>query len=270
MDHYSTLGVSRAASPEEIKKAYRKLAMQYHPDKGGDISKFHAINEAYETLSDPNKKHLHDNPPPQNPFGQPGGFSYSAAGFDFNDIFRQAFGQRGPSPFENSPFRQTQQLYRTRLEVSLMDSYLGEEKVLQVSTPTGTSAIKIKVPPGTNSGDQVRYDGVIDGAHLVIEFIVSPDLKFDRRGNDLYFNLPISILDLIVGETIDFRTIDGKMMSVTIPAKTQPNMQIRLAGQGMPISNSGQYGDQILLLKPILPDNIHNDIVDAILRTRTK
>ena len=270
MDHYSTLGVSRTASPEEIKKAYRKLAMQHHPDQGGDINKFHAINEAYETLGDTNKKHLYDNHSPQNPFGQNGGFSYTSNGFDFNDLFRHAFGQRGPNPFENSPFRQTQQLYRTRLEVSLLDSYRGEEKVLQVGTPTGTSAIKIKVPPGTNSGDQVRYDGVIDGAHLVIEFIVSPDLKFDRRGNDLYFNLPISILDLIIGTTIDFRTINGNVLSVKIPPRTQPSMQIKLAGEGMPISNSGNYGDQILLLKPILPDNIHIDIIDAIMRTRNK
>jgi len=270
MDHYNTLGVSRTASPEEIKKAYRKLAMQHHPDQGGDISKFHAINEAYETLGDPNKKSLYDNPQHQSNPMHPGGFSFTSNGFDFNDIFRQAFGQRGPNPFENSPFRQTQQLYRTRLEVSLLASYHGEEKLLQVSTPTGTNTIKIKVPPGTNSGDQVKYDGLIDGAHLIIEFIVSPDLKFDRRGNDLYFNLPISVLDLIVGTTIDFRTIDGKMLSVNIPPNTQPNKQIKISGEGMPISNSGNYGDQILLLKPILPDNIHTDIIDAITRTRNK
>lgn len=269
MDHYSILGVSREASLEEIKKAYRKLAMQHHPDQGGDISKFHKLNEAYETLSDPSKKHLYDNPRKQSQ--HPGGFNFNVNGFDLNDIFRQAFGQQGPNPFDNNPFRQTQQqLYRTRLEISLMDSYYGEEKALQVSSPTGVSAIKVKVPPGTKSGDQVRYDGVIDGAHLVIEFIVLPDLKFDRRGNDLYFNLPISILDLIVGTKVDFRTIDGKMLSVNIPPRTQPTMQIKISGEGMPISDSGHYGDQILLLKPILPDNIDDDIIEAIINSRNK
>ena len=268
MDHYKTLGVSHGASPDEIKKAFRKLAMQYHPDKGGDINKFQEISSAYEILSDPNKRAVYDAPAPQNPFGgfaqHPGGFSFNVNGFD---VFRQAFGH---NPFEQSSARPQQQLYRTRLEVSLLDSYYGAEKVLQLSTPTGVKTVNIKVPSGISTGDQIRYEGVIDGASLIIEFLVAPDLKFDRRGSDLYFNLPISVLALIVGETIDFRTINGKTLSVAIPPRTQPSMQIKLAGEGMPIADSGHYGDQILLLKPLIPDKIDSEVIEAIKRSQTK
>jgi DnaJ-class molecular chaperone len=86
----------------------------------------------------------------------------------------------------------------------------------------------------------------------------------------LYANYPISVLDLIVGTKVQFQAINGKMLEVTIPAKTQPNHQIRLPGLGMPISNTGQYGDQILLLKPFIPDSISNDIIDSIKRNQSK
>jgi DnaJ-class molecular chaperone len=92
-----------------------------------------------------------------------------------------------------------------------------------------------------------------------------PDLKFDRNGDDLYCNLPISVLDLIVGTKIKFTSIAGKTIEVTIPPNTQPSQHIRLSSLGMPIKNAPNlYGDQILLLKPYIPDNIHNDIIEAI------
>jgi DnaJ-class molecular chaperone len=132
------------------------------------------------------------------------------------------------------------------------------------------NTVTIKVPSGISTGDQIRYEGVIDGASLIIEFLVAPDLKFDRRGHDLYFNLPISVLALIVGETIDFKTINGNTVSVKIPPRTQPSMQIKLAGEGMPIADSGRHGDQILLLKPLIPDKIDNEVIEAIKRSQTK
>jgi curved DNA-binding protein len=260
MDHYNTLGIQRTASAEEIKKAYRKLAMQHHPDRGGDQNKFQEIQTAYDTLSDPQKRAAYDNPAPQQFMNHPGGFSFNINGFDLNGLFSQAFGQ-------NNPFHQSQtsqrQVYRTRVSISLLDVYNGAEQILQLGTPMGMKAITIKIPEGIQSGQNVRYDNVLDEASLIIEFVIQPDLKFNREGDNLYSNVSISVLDLIVGTKVEFTTLSGSTLEVNIPAGTQPYQQIRLGGYGMPAGN-GMRGDQILLLKPFIPANINSDIIDTI------
>jgi len=263
MDHYSTLGIPRTASPEEIKKAYRKLAMEHHPDRGGDNAKFQEISVAYNTLSDPDKKAAYDNP--QQQFGQPGGFDFNVNGFDINDFFGQVFGQRQGSPFG----QRSQQVYRTRVTVSLVDAYNCVDQVLKLNTPQGTKVINIKLPRGLQTGNQIRYDNVIDNGLLIVEFVILPDLRYDRKGDDLYANLPVSVLDLIVGTKLQFTTISKKTLEVTIKPQTQPWMQLKIAGEGMPSAN-GNYGDQILLIKPFIPDSIDNDIIESIKRSQNK
>lgn len=268
MDYYSILGVSCDASQEDIKKAYRKLAMQHHPDKGGDVTKFQEITNAYETLSDPDKRLQYDNPSSQqhHPFGNhPGGFSFNVNGFDLNDIFSQVFGQRGHSPFGQ---QRTSPVYRTKVSVSLVDAYNGAEHLLQINTPDGLKAITVKIPPGIRTGDHVRYDTVLENAQLIIEFVVMPDVRFQRHGNDLHSTLEISVLDLIVGTKLEVNTINGKKLEVTVNPRTQPNQHIRLPGFGMPAGN-GYFGDQILLLKPFIPDNISDDVIESINRSKT-
>jgi len=255
MDHYNTLGVPREASQEEIKKAYRKLAMEHHPDKGGDVSKFQEITNAYETLGDPDKRSQYDNPQSQQ-FNHPGGFGVNINGFDLDNLFGQIFGNRGG-------FNQRQQIYRTKIQVSLVDAYNGSTQPFQIQTPQGLKVINIKVPAGVNTGDQLRYDNVIENGQLIIEFIVLPDHRYERHGYDLYSIQSISVLDLIVGTTVEIETISGKKLNVTIKPNTQPNQQVRVNGHGMPYEN-GQFGDQILLLKPYIPDTIHSDITDSI------
>jgi curved DNA-binding protein len=272
MDHYNTLGVDRTSSQDEIKKAYRKLAMMYHPDKGGDLAKFQEISVAYETLSDPDKRSAYDNPFPQYNRPNMGGFHFNMNGVDMSEIFAQAFGQTASSAFDQTfgrqgGFRQqSQQVYRARVTVSLSSSYHSEEQALHLGTPQGTKVVSIKVPLGVSSGDQVRYEGLIENAQLIIEFIVLPDLKFDRQGPNLHSNYPISVLDLIVGKKVEFTAFSGVKLEIDIPAGTQPNQQIRISGHGMPIGN-GVYGDQILLLKPYTPANISEDVVESIKRS---
>lgn len=270
MDYYKTLGVDRNASPDDIKKAYRKLAGQHHPDKGGDTAKFQEIQKAYETLSDPQKKQQYDSPHTQGGpggfhfnfgGGGPGGFHFHQQGFDINEIFGQMFGQQ-------NPFAQRQQVFRTQLSVTLMDAYNGGSQVLKVQTQTGTKIINIDIPKGVKDGDQFRYDNMLDGATLIVEFRVQPDLRFERRGNDLYCNHQISVLDLLVGTKIQFKTISGKTFEVEVKPMTQPHIQLRIPGQGMPISNGNQYGDQIILLKPFVPDKIDSSITESILRSK--
>lgn len=242
-----------------LKKAYRKLAMQYHPDKGGDVAKFQEITNAYETLSDADKRFQYDNPTArQNPF--PGGFGFNQQTYDINDILNQFFRHQNHQAH-------TQQIYRTRVTVSLVDSFNGASHSFQLTTSSGVKIINVNVPKGVETGDQVRYENVIENGTLIVEFHVLSDLRFDRKGNDLYCNLPISVLDLIVGTKATVNTISGKTMEVTINPNTQPTQQIRLVGLGMPVKgHNGIYGDQILLLKPYLPDNISTDIIDSIKR----
>lgn len=267
MDHYTALGLNKNATTEEIKKAYRKLASQNHPDKGGDTAKFQKIQEAYDTLSDPQKRAQYDNPMHNNFMhgqqGFPGGFNFNfnGGGIDINDIFSQFF----THPNMQRPNRQ---VFRTGIAVSLKEAYTGTNKILDINTQTGKKVIDLKIPPGINTGDQIRYDNVIDNAVLLVEFNVLPDLKFDRRGNDLYCNQSISVLDLIVGTSIDFVTLSGKTLQITIKPQTQPHANIKLNGYGMPVPNTSLYGDQYLLIKPYIPDNISSEIIDSILRNK--
>lgn len=265
-DYYKTLGVDRNATPDIIKKAYRKLAGVHHPDKGGDTAKFQQIEEAYRTLSDPTKKQQYDNP---NPFGNgphQQGFTFNMHNgmFNFDDIFGQMF--RNP-PNNQQRFHQT---YRTIVYVTLEQSYEGGEQNLKLQTPTESHVIKIKVPKGVQNGEQMRYDNVVPNANLIVEFKVQEHLKYERKGSDLYCSQSISVLDLIIGTSIKFTTISGKEFEVKIPPKTQPNTQMRIPAEGMPIFGSNSYGDQIILIKPFIPDIIDEEITQSILRSKSQ
>lgn len=262
MDYYKILGVDKNSTLDEIKKAYRKLASKHHPDKGGDKKTFQEVQEAYSTLSDPNKRSLYDNPRPQ---GFANGININGQGFDINDIFNQMFTQQ-----HQNMHRQSRQMFRTIVAVSLLEAYNGGSKILELNTQTGKKIIDIKIPRGVNTGDQMRYDQIIDHASLIIEFQVLPDLKYDRKNHDLYCNHSISVLDLIVGTEIQFTTISGKILNVQIKPKTQPFVNIKISGHGMPILDTNKFGDQYLLIKPFIPDNIDNEILDVILRYKLK
>lgn len=266
MDHYSTLGVSRNASPEEIKQAYRKLASVHHPDKGGDTAKFQEIQQAYETLGDPNKKAEYDNPH-QHMGGFGGGFGGGFNGFpqgfgfsggiNIDDIFGQMFGRQQ----HHSP------TYKTVVNVTLEQAYNGDEQTLQMQTHAGNHVVKINIPKGVESGQQMRYDHLVPNATLIIEFRVYPHDKFQRVGLNLQSEVEISVLDLIIGTTIDFVSISGKKFEVSVKPKTQPNTVLRIPQQGM--VNGNFTGDQLILLKPIIPDNINDEIISAIIRNQS-
>jgi len=264
MDHYSTLGVGKNATPDDIKKAYRKLASKNHPDKGGDTAIFQQIQTAYDTLIDTNKRQQYDNPVPQ-------GFTQTGSGQmppGFEHIFSQMFG--GGNPFAQHRQQPQQQVFRTIINISLEQAYYGGEQILKLQTPTNVHAITIQIPKGIQNGNQMRIDKVIDGASLVVDFKVEDHLKYDRQGNDLICNHPISVLDLIIGTSFEFVTLSGKTLEVTVKPKTQPYIQLKLAGQGMPIHNTTRYGDQIILLKSFMPDIIDEQVINSINQQKLK
>jgi len=263
-DHYSTLGVSRNANTDDIKKAYRKLAGIHHPDKGGDTATFQKIEEAYRILSDPQQRQQHDNPMPQgNPFqGFPGGgFQFNMNGFNMDEMFGQMFRQHNQHHQQNT--------YRTSYWITLEQAYKGGEELLKLQTPTGLHMVRVNIPKGVPDGGQIRYEKVVDSNDLIVEYRIHNHLKFERKMNDLHSNHSISVLDLIVGATFEFTTISGKSLEVTVPPKTQPFMYLKLAAQGMPIQGTNACGDQIILLKPFIPDNIDSRITDSILQSKS-
>lgn len=258
MDAYTTLGVAQGASDEEIKKAYRKLAAQHHPDRaGGDTAKFQEIQSAYETLSDPQKRQQHDNPQHQHHFhtGNMGGFDDMFNAFGFGDIFGQRAHAR---PQRNSTLN-------LHTSVSLDEAFTGKELVANIQLPSGKDQIiNVKIPPGVTDGTTLRLreigDDRIQGIprgdiHLSVSVLAHP--KFERQGDDLIETLNISALDAILGIDRIVETIDHKSLHVTIPSGTQPGTVLSLHGQGMPNMHDNRFRGRLLLkINIVIPTNL--------------
>lgn len=258
-DYYATLGVARNASQDEIKKAFRKLASQHHPDKGGDTARFQEIQAAYDTLGDAAKRQQYDNPPPQfNNFGHGGGPHFN---MNMHDIFSQMFGGgMGSSPFGQRPQRNH---VRMGIWISLADAARGQSKTISVSTSAGTNTIEVAVPQGIDNGDNVQYGGVAPGGmDLVLQFKITPDPRWRRDGLTLHTDRRVSVWDLILGADIEVENILGNQLVITIPPGTQPGTVMRVRGQGMP--HKSGTGDLMLHIQAEIPKTIAPEITQAI------
>lgn len=258
-DHYATLGVPRTASPDEIKRAFRKLASQHHPDKGGDTAKFQAIQAAYDTLGDAAKRAAYDNPAPQFSGFGPG----QGAHFNMHDIFGQMFG--GASPF-GQPRRSTQ--VRTTIWTTLEEVAQAGSRTMQVRSDSGTSTVQIQIPAGIEDGDNVQYSGVgPNGMDLVVQYKIHPHAQWRREGLTLHTDHAVSIWDLILGGDTEIKTILGTGVVIRIPAHSQPGTVMRLRGHGL--SNSqGQKGDVMIRLQAQIPATIAPELLAAIQQHR--
>lgn len=258
-DHYTTLGVNKTATADEIKRAYRRLASQHHPDKGGSKEQFQRIQQAYDVLGDDNKRAQYDNPAQQ--FGGfPGGFhfSFNGGGFNFNDVF-EMFGQRrGP----NQEYQR--RMVRMSLWVRLHDVAVGGRRPVSVATPQGASTIEIDIPLGINDGDTVKYEGLAPGGgDLAIQFRIHPDATWARDGLDLITEKSISIWDLILGVELEVSDITGKKLTVRVPPKTQPQSILRLRAHGLRTAQ-GSAGDLLVKVVTTIPESIKPELIDAI------
>ena len=251
-DYYSTLGVARTASADEIKKAYRKLASQHHPDKGGDTRKFQEIQAAYETLGDEQKRAGYNNPQPQQPFG--GGPQFNQT-FNFNEIFNM-FGAK---------FQQPQRGHaRMTLWINIKDVASPGSRTVTMGTQTGTHNIEINIPQGIQDGDNVQFAGLAPGGQdLVITFRIHPDLTWQRNANNVTTEHTASVWKLIGGGTMTMLDIRGNRIELSIPPRTQPGSLLRARGRGLPDRN-GNIGDMLVRIQAEIPVKIPEELLAAI------
>jgi DnaJ-class molecular chaperone len=269
MDLYQTLGVERSATQDELKRAYRKLASQHHPDKGGDTKKFQEIQTAYDTLSDPNKRAQYDNPQPQ--FGGPGGFHFHQGGLPeggFEDIISQMFGGGG-NPFAN--FNQRVPRNRTfniQTTITLEEAFHGKDLIATIGLPTGREQlVEVKIPAGVQDGTVLRLAQMGDDSvpnmprgdiHLTVS--VAQHHKFQRQGDDLISSIEVSCIDAMVGKKILVETIDNKTLEITINPGTQHGQLMAAAGYGMPKMSDNRFKGRMLVAISIV---VPNDLTDT-------
>lgn len=272
MDYYSTLGLKRGATDEEIKKAYRKLAMQHHPDRGGDQNKFKEISTAYDALSDPDKKRIVDMGGDPNAQPGMGGFNQGPFEFHFNTgNFDDLFGNFGFGGFGRQPMRKNKSL-NINVEITLEDVLNGKDFTAEVSVPGGQSkVITIQIPPGIEHGQQIRYDGMGDNSipnlrpgDLIVNVIIRPHINFKREGTTILLEKEISVWDAMLGSSVEIKTLDKKTLSINIPAGTQPETVMRIPGEGLPHMRTRHRGNMMLKLKVSIPKNLSQSQIDTI------
>ena len=262
MDHYSTLGVNKDASPDDIKKAYRKLASLYHPDKeGGSKTKFQEIEVAYRTLSDSAKRQQYDNP---GVFGPQGfsGFGRQETPFDIDAIFSM-FGARFQHPHQPQMRRAQIQLW-----ITLVDAIQGGNRTVSIGTYQGNMAVEIEIPPGIGDGDSVQYPKIGPGGmDLVVTFRIHPNPKWQRQDQNLFTECAVSIWDLILGCELPIRDILNNNLMLTVPPRTQPGTVLRLRARGIS-SNHAVPGDLLVKVTAEIPKDINPEILEAIEKNR--
>jgi curved DNA-binding protein len=304
-DYYKILGVKKNASQDEIKKAYRKLALKYHPDRNpGDKTaenKFKELTEANEVLSDPVKRKKYDQLGANwknyenmngnqgfdffsNSGGRGGTYQFSGNLEDmfgdmggFSDFFKSFFG----GGFENS-FRGFGNAssaagrkgpdYQSELEISLVEALQGSEKYINVNG----KKIKIKINPGIEDGKKLRIrnqggpgmnGGEAGDLYLTVKIAEHPFFK--RKGNDLYFTLDVDIFTAALGGTKSFTTLEGKRIAVKIPKGCQSAKTLRLKGLGLPEAN-GKRGELFVKMNFVTPKNLTSKEKDLLRQMQKK
>jgi len=294
-DYYSILGVEKSASADEIKRAYRKLALKYHPDKNpGKESeeKFKNISEAYAVLSDSEKRKQYDNFGSQ-AFSQQFSQEDIFRNFDLNEILREfGFGDigggggrrtytfrtgrpggdtfsqffgGGAGPYQQSAPPQRGQDLEYQLTITFEEAYSGSEKniSLRKGESGATENIRFSVPKGISSGKKLRLSrkgmpGINGGppGDIYISITIAPHGIFTRSGDDLSVGKTITFSQAVLGTTIDVPTLSGETKRVKVPAGTQNNGKIRMKGYGMPRFKARGSGDQYIIITVSVPKKL--------------
>jgi curved DNA-binding protein len=282
-DYYATLGVKRAATPDEIKRAYRRLARKYHPDvsKEPDAeARFKEVAEAHEVLSDPEKRAAYDDvgqrygqrgefrPPPD---WDGGGFEFSrrdagpGADREFSDFFESLFGHRARGGAERAAPHARGGDRHARILVTLQEAYLGASKTVTLRMPVVDARggvtlrerhLEIKIPAGVREGQHMRLRGQGDPGHgnlppgdLYLEIGLQADPHFRVDGRDVYLDLPVAPWEAATGATIVAPTPDGSV-ELTVPAGSGPGRKLRLKGKGLPGDPPGDLYVLLVITAP--------------------
>ena len=286
-DYYQALGVDRKAGTDEIKKAYRKLALKYHPDRNpgnkAAEDKFKDINEAYQVLSDPAKRQRYDQlGDSYSQWQQTGGSADSfnwqewfargqpsrgqrvdvrdfedLFGGSFSDFFTSIFGGMG-SAAPRQQRRAAPMHYEQQVSISLAEAYNGAQRSLKIDN----RRYEVKIPAGAQTGTKVRIAGAGPAdqtgrkGDLYLVINVTSDPGFERKGADLYQDTKIDLITAVLGGQVKIQTLGGSV-SLTIPAGTQPGQTFRLSGRGMPhLRNKQTYGDLYVKTLVVIPKQL--------------
>lgn len=286
-DYYETLGVSKTATDEEIKSAYRRLAKQYHPDhnRGNKAAeeKFKAINEAYEVLKDKEKRARYDQlGASYNQWEQSGGNStnfnwgdwfsgtpgggftnvdFGGGGGGFSDFFSQIFGGMAgnarPGGYQRSRVRvneQTPAAQEFEVAITLEEAFHGTRRIIQA----GGQKLEASIPAGAKNGSKIRLPRALQGTRDLILKVSVPEKEgaFERKEDDLYVDVPLDLYTAVLGGEAVVSAMDGTF-ALKIPAGTQPDQMIRLSGKGMPkLNQKGARGDLYARMRVRVPKNL--------------
>ena len=286
-DYYKTLGVAKDATQDEIKRAYRKLARQYHPDLNKDEGaedRFKELGEAHEVLSDPEKRAAYDQlgasyrpgqdfqPPPDwdSGFEFSGGFSESAAGQGaaFSDFFESLFG--GARRAERGSFDARGEDHHAKILIDLEDSLKGAKRSIQLKVPTLTDdghvvarqrTLNVDIPKGVVPGQHIRLRkqgapgfGAGEPGDLYLEIGFLPHPLYRIEGRDLYIDLPVAPWEAALGGKIKAPTPDG-VVDLTIPANSSQGRKLRLKGRGIPGKTQGDLYAVLQIALPSVKDD---------------
>lgn len=294
-DYYQTLGVARSASEKEIKQAYRRLAKQYHPDTHPNDPKaearFKDVNEAYEVLSDKEKRATYDRfgtvNPQQMPGGYPGGvngqYTYTTSSVDFDnigDLLGSIFGGRsGRSRTSGSPgvgFNEASRMNGQDIEqsvvISLHEAYTGATRLVT----KGERTVRVTIPAGAKNGTRVRLAGEGEAGvgggrpgdlYLIVQ--VEPDPRFERDGDDLITEVKIDMFTAMLGGEVEVQTF-ARPIKLKIPAGTQVGRKFRLTGKGMPVLNKPDtFGDLYARILISVPEELSPEQRQIVEKLRT-
>ena len=256
-DYYKILGVDEHAEPDEIKRAYRKLARQYHPDVSTEPdaeTRFKEVGEAYEVLKDPEKRAHYDQIKAhggREPFAN-GEWHFSGGGFTdadaagFSDFFRDLFGQGGAPHSQRAWTNAAQGRHlHAQLAVTLEEAFAGTEQVLELDRPqivdgrliTKRKKLKVKIPAGVTHGQEIRLKGQgepsgggMPEGDLYVQVVIAPHPYFITEGKDIHINVEVTPWDVALGRKVPVETLGGTV-NVTIPEGAN---RARLRGRGMP------------------------------------
>jgi len=271
MDYYQILGINENASQDEIKQAYKKLAMKNHPDRGGDTKTFQSISQAYDTLGDEQKRQQYDAQRHGfgafNNQGNPAGFG---PGAPFGDVFSQ-FGFHFGNGFAQPQTRRNRDL-TIRVSITLKQSYTGTQIEAKFNTPAGRSqTVVVDVPAGVMSGQTIRYADLGDDSipqlprgNLNVNVIVEPDPNWERRGNDLFTTLTISALEAMTGCMKEVMCLDGSAMPLKIRPGIRHGAEFASGGRGFRDINTGRVGSIIVVLEIDMPAVLDHQMVQEL------